>query len=256
MTEHLNSDQLTRWSADVLLLYLAVDVGHLFHLQLAGQHHHVGKLGVELQGLDVRDVQLCAEVDFDGWGDGGTRYEITVCACTILVPPTILHDGNIAGNDGGDAGLAGGIHYLVHGLDVLAIDDGVHRQVGLYPRLIARSGNVAQVVNGEVVGRVRPHIQLFHTEIHGVSPRLQRRRQRVAATHWRHDFIVFHLLHRCKGSANRVKCKINYDLFSFPRCRLPSTVRSKVRLSEQKTKSFLGFLEREYPAVPNVNVCG
>ena len=24
-----------------------------------------------------------------------------------------------------------------------------------------------------------------------------------------------------KGSANREKCKINYDLFSFPRCSLP-----------------------------------
>ena len=31
-----------------------------------------------------------------------------------------------------------------------------------------------------------------------------------------------YLLHACKVSANRAKCKINLNLFSFPRCRLTS----------------------------------
>ena len=78
----------------------------------------------------------------------------------------------------------------------------------------------------------------------------------------------------CKGSANREKCKINRDLFSFPRCSLPKrqslkgtnkrakskrktcfsflfrakvpSTKSEVRLSEKKTKRILSFLEREY----------
>ena len=62
MTEHLDAHQLAAGTADVLLHYLAVYVGHLVHVQLAGQHHHIGKLSVELQGLDVRDVQLRGEV--------------------------------------------------------------------------------------------------------------------------------------------------------------------------------------------------
>ena len=43
-------------------------------------------------------------------------------------------------------------YYLVHQLQVLAVDDGVHRQVRLHAVLAARSSNLAQVVNGKVVG--------------------------------------------------------------------------------------------------------
>jgi len=56
VAEHLDTYQLARGTADVLLLNLSADVGHLLHVQLAGQYHDVGKLGVEAQCLDVRYV--------------------------------------------------------------------------------------------------------------------------------------------------------------------------------------------------------
>ena len=136
MAEHLDAHQLTAGTADVLLLYLAVDVGHLFHLQLTCQHHHVGKLRIELQRLDVRDVQL--------------RGEVYLHAHLAAVG----HHGNVTGNDGRNLRLYGSIHYLVHRLDVLTIDNGIYREVCLHTCLVTGSGNLAQVVDSEVVGRV------------------------------------------------------------------------------------------------------
>ena len=164
----------------MLLLYLAVDVGHLFHLQLAGQHHHVGKLRIELQRLDVRYVQLRGEV-----------YLHTHLAA-------VGHHGNVAGDDSRNLRLYGSVHYLVHRLDVLTIDNGVHREVRLHACLVARCGNLAQVVNGEVVGRVRAHVQLLHSEIYRPCTSLQRCCQRVAAAHRSHYFIVCYLIHAAK----------------------------------------------------------
>ena len=120
----------------MLFLYLAIDVGHLLHIQFAGQHHDVGKLGIEAQGLDVRDVQLGGEVN-------------------LHAPlAAVGHHGNVAGDDRRDVCLDGGVDNLVHRLDVLTIDDGVDREVCLHATGITLCGNVAQVVNGEVVGRV------------------------------------------------------------------------------------------------------
>ena len=58
MTEHLDAHQFAAGSGDVLFLNLSVNLGHLVEVQLARQHDDVGKLGVELQRLDVRYVQL------------------------------------------------------------------------------------------------------------------------------------------------------------------------------------------------------
>jgi len=52
--------------------------------------------------------------------------------------------------------------------------------------------------------------------------------------------VMQKLLHACKGSANREKCKINYDLFSFPRCSLPSPAE-KVRISERYARLMTGI---------------
>ena len=62
MAEHLYTHQLPARSAYVLLFYLAVYLCHLLHVQLACQHYHIGKLGIELQCLYVRDVQLSRQV--------------------------------------------------------------------------------------------------------------------------------------------------------------------------------------------------
>ena len=66
----------------MLLLNLTMDFCHLLHLQFASQHHHIGKLGIETQGLDVGDVELRGEVHFE----------------TNL--SAIGHDRHVGGNDG------------------------------------------------------------------------------------------------------------------------------------------------------------
>ena len=47
VAEHFDAQQLARRPADVLFLDEIVDFGHLFQVQLARQHHHVGKGGVK-----------------------------------------------------------------------------------------------------------------------------------------------------------------------------------------------------------------
>ena len=46
----------------MLHFHLTEDLSHLIHVQFAGEYHHISKLGVELQRLDIRDVQLRREV--------------------------------------------------------------------------------------------------------------------------------------------------------------------------------------------------
>jgi hypothetical protein len=58
MAEHLYAYLIAAWTADVLLFNLTENLGHLIHIKLASQHHNIGKLGVELQGLYIRDVEL------------------------------------------------------------------------------------------------------------------------------------------------------------------------------------------------------
>ena len=136
MTEHFDADLLTRRTTDVLFLNLPIDVGHLVEVEFASQDHHIGKLGIELKGLDVRDVQLGGEVNLHA----------TLAA--------IGHDGNVAGNDSRDMCLDGSIDNLVHQCDILAIDNGVDGEVALHPMLLASSSNLAQIVNREMIGRM------------------------------------------------------------------------------------------------------
>ena len=136
VTEHLDADEPPAWSADVLLHNLTVYFGHLAHVQFARQHHHIGKLCIEAQRLDVRYVEL--------------RGQMHLHANAVA----ICHHGHVAGYDGGDAGFLGGIHNLVHRVDILSIDDGVYGEVALYAMLIARGGYLPQILYVEVVGGV------------------------------------------------------------------------------------------------------
>ena len=113
VTEHLDTNLLARRTTDMLGLYLSIDLGHLLHVQLAGEHNDIGKLSVEAQRLDVGDVQLCGEMHL------------------LPHPITIGHNGHVGSYHGRDTRLFGSIDDLVHQRDVLTIDDGVHRQVTL-----------------------------------------------------------------------------------------------------------------------------
>ena len=166
----------------MLFLYLTVDLRHLFHVQLARQHHHVGELCVELQCLDVGDVQLRGEV-----------YLHSLLAA-------IGHHRHVGSDDSRYLRLLGRIDDLAHRGQVLTVNDGVDRQVGLDVVFTAGGGNLMEVVNGEMVGGVGAHVQLSDAEINDVGTSLDGRCQRVARPHGSHHFEVFQRVHGRKGT--------------------------------------------------------
>ena len=102
----------------MLLFYLTVDFCHLVHTKLTGKHHHISKLGIELQGFHIGDIQLCAEMHLH----------------PLLT--TVGHHRDIAGNDGRYLCLNGRIHDLMHRLDILTIDNRIHGEISLHACLI------------------------------------------------------------------------------------------------------------------------
>ena len=140
----------------MFFLYLSEDLCHLVHVQFACQHDDIGKLRIEAQGLDVRDVQLGGEVHL----------------LSHLI--TIGHHGHVGGDDGRDAGLLGSVDDLVHQGDVLAVDDGIDGEVALDAVRLTFLGDVTQVVDGEHGGGVRPHVQFLDAEVDTVGSGLYR----------------------------------------------------------------------------------
>ena len=159
VTKHLNADLFTRGATNMCFFHLTVDLRHLIHIQLTRQYHHIGKLGIELQSLNIGDIKLGREV-----------YLLS-----HLI--TIGHHSHIRGDDGRDACLLGGINDLMHQRDILTIDNRVHRQVALDAMCITGLSHLLQVIDGECRGRMRPHIQLLNTEVDAVSTSLDRRCQ-------------------------------------------------------------------------------
>ena len=173
MAEHLDAHQLSRRTLDLLLHNLVVDVLHLPHIQFSCQHDHIGKLSIEFQRLHIRDVQLCAEVHL---------------LSHLLA---IHHHCHVASNHGRNPGFLGCIHYLVHGVDVLAIDDGVDGEIALQSRLLADGSDVLQVVDAKGTGGMRAHIELSDAEIHGIGSGMDGCRQTFSRPHRSHDFKIF-----------------------------------------------------------------
>ena len=151
VTEHLDTYQLSARTANALFLYLPVYVGHLRHIQFAGQHHDIGKLGIEFQRFDVADVQL-----------GGQVYLLPYLSA-------VHHDGYVRSYDSGDVGFLGCIYDGTHQRKILAVDDGVYRQIALDAVCGTSLCHFLQVVNGERTGRMRPHVQVFDAEVYGVG---------------------------------------------------------------------------------------
>ena len=134
VAEHLYAHGLAAGSADGLLGYLAVDVGHLVEVELACEHHHIGEMGVETQGFDVGDVELRGQVNLHS----------NLAA--------VGHNGHVAGYHRRDMGFEGGIDDGSHHADVVVVDDGVDGEIGLDAVGVARGGYEVEVVDGEVVG--------------------------------------------------------------------------------------------------------
>ena len=173
MAEHFDAHQLSRWSLDLLLYNLVVDVLHLPHIQFSSQHHHIGKLSIELQRLHIRYVQLRAEVHL---------------LSHLLA---IHHHCHVASNHGRNLGFLGCIHYLVHRVEVLTVDDCIHREIALQSRFLTNGSDVLQVVNAKGTRRMGAHIELSDAEIHGIRTSMDCRRQTFSRPHRSHDFKIF-----------------------------------------------------------------
>ena len=81
----------------------------------------------------------------------------------------IHHYSDVAGNDSRDTSFLCRVDNLVHCRNVLTVDDGVDREIGLYAVLIAGLSYLSEVADGECGCRVCTHIQLLNAEIDAVS---------------------------------------------------------------------------------------
>ena len=172
VAEHLYPYELAPRAADLLALDDVVDVAHLGEIEFTSQHHDVGKAGVEAEGLGVADVELRAEV--------------------YLLPDgvAVAHHGHVAGDDGRDAGVVGGIDNLAHERHVLVVDDGVDGEVALNAVCGGSGGYLAEVAEGEGAGRAGTHVQVAYAEVDAVGTSLNGSRQRLARAYGGHDFKV------------------------------------------------------------------
>lgn len=152
----------SRRAADILLTDMAVDLRHLFQIQFACQHHHIGKLRIEAQRLHIADVELCAEVH--------------------LLPYTagIAHHRHVRRNHGGNAGLMSGIHDGAHQGYIIVVDDGIYRKITFHPVLVTRPGYLAQIINRKGIRRTGTHVQVLDAEIDRVGTCLYGCRKRLA----------------------------------------------------------------------------
>jgi hypothetical protein len=107
----------------------------------------------------------------------------------------IAHHGHVGGDDGGDTCLVSSIDDAMHELHIFVVDDGVHREIGMYMMFVAGLRYLAQIVDSERVCRVRPHIESSDAEIYGVGMRLYGSCQRLARTDGSHHFKIFQVHH-------------------------------------------------------------
>ncbi len=172
MGEHLDRDQLAPRTADVVLDDLAADGRHLFERQLARQHHRIGPLGVEAHRLRVGDVALRRDVHLlpDAAGIEDRRH--------------------VGGDHGVDPFGLRPVDHLVHGAQLILVDHRVDREVGLDTVLFGDRDDPREVVEREVRGRSRAHVEFADPEIDGVRPGVDRRGEGFVRPHGGHDFYI------------------------------------------------------------------
>ena len=177
MGEHLDAHRIARRAADLLLVDRAGDAADLIERQFARQHHHVGPLREEFHRLAVREVALRGDMHLH---PDAARVE----------------DRRQVGSDHGvDPRHAGAVDERVHLPQLVLVDHRIDRQVALHPRRTGDPDDTFQIVRREIRGRLRPHVELPHTEIDGVGSGLYGRLQRLVAPGRSHQFYVasFHL---------------------------------------------------------------
>ena len=162
VAKHFDTDQLSARSTDMFFLNLTIDLRYLFQIQFARQHHYIGKLRVKLQGFCIRDIQLRRQMHF----------------LANLVG--IAHHRHIGGNHSRNTRFLGRVDNGTHQFNILVIYDGIHRQITLHSMFVTGPGYLAQVLNGECIGRTCTHVQILNTKINRIGSRLDGCRERFA----------------------------------------------------------------------------
>ena len=133
MGEHLDTDGLTSRADDGLFDDRLMDGSDLVHIQLTCQDHDVSELRVEAQRLDVGDIELGGEVDFD---TDTTRVE---------------HGRDVGSNDSRDVGSLRRVDDLTHECKVFVVDDRIDGEIALDVVLAADRRDLMEVFGGEVI---------------------------------------------------------------------------------------------------------
>ena len=173
MCKHLDTNQFASRTGNLLFNDLLIDFGNLLQVQLTGQHHHIGKLGIELQRLHIRNIQL-----------GRKMY---LLSDTVR----ITHGSHIRRNDGRDFRRLRRIDNLAHQSQVFPVNNRIDRQITFNPVFLTDRNNLAQIVCREIIGRTRTHVQSFNAEVDRVGTSLNSRHQRFIRTYRRHYFKIF-----------------------------------------------------------------
>ena len=161
VTEHLDAHRLTTRATDMLILNMLKDLSHLLHLQFTSQHHHISKLGVELQGFRIRDIQLGAQMHL------------------LPHPAAILHHRHVAGNHGRDTRLLSCINNLTHQFQVFLVNNSIDSEIAFDTLGGTRGSYFVQIIDGERRGRMGSHVQFLDAEIDRVGPSLNGCSQRL-----------------------------------------------------------------------------
>ena len=138
----------------MLLVYHSLYLLHLKEGKLAGQNHHVGKLGIEAQAFAVGYAELGGNMDLQAETAG------------------ICYGCHIRGYNRRNACFGGQSQSLPHFLEVLVVKGYVECEIRPHAVLAADAADLGKVFSGEVVGRVRPHIQAADSEIDGIRSAL------------------------------------------------------------------------------------
>src|SRR5690554_2892102 len=220
MTEHLDADEFAGRSFYLLLHDISMDGCHLFQVQFPRQYHHVGILAVKLQRLGVGNIELGGEVHLHPDAPGVHQHR------------------HVGRDDGRQVGLLRGIHHLPHQLHVFVVDDGVHGEVAFYTLVPADLRDGMQVVNREVIGRLGTHVQTLDTEVNGVRPPLDRRRERLVGPGGCHYLVILHSVHYTALIYKREGTKKTDESCQEPVRSLIVTSFNKSKVSLHKTRLF------------------
>jgi len=145
---------------------------------LPGQNHHVGQPGVKLHRFEIGDVYLRRHVH-------------------LHAPIAGLQDHRqVGGDDRRNAGHPGRLKNMPHQFRFIVKDFGVEGQVTLHSVGGGRGGDPGHVGQGEVVGRPRPHVKMFHPEIDRARPSLDGRPQRLIGPDRGHDLYLSFIFHQ------------------------------------------------------------